>query len=398
VTRDCRYTAGMREPRRILLIKPSSLGDIIHALPVLAGLRARYPAAHIAWLAGTAFAPLLAGHPLLDEVIPFDRRAYGRMGRSATQVRAFVGFVRALRARRFDLVLDLQGLFRSGFLAWISGAPRRIGFADARELAWAFYTERVRTPRRCERDASSAVAPLNPAIPQSLDPAIHAVDKNLFLARRLGLPVDPPQFALGLTPAEHAAAAARVASVVGGAPAERAVVAVVVGARWESKLWPDERLAELVARLPEACGLPVVLLGGPEERARAAAVCAAVAPPPANLVGQTTLRELCAVLGQAALVISQDSGPMHIAAALGRPLVAIFGPTSPARTGPYSAAARVVTRGLPCAPCFARRCPLGHHACLRELPAADVLAAARAALAQPAPRDGRSPLTPAHVL
>jgi heptosyltransferase-1 len=326
----------VRQPRRILLIKPSSLGDIVHALPVLAGLRAAYPQAHIAWLVGNAFAPLLAGHPLLDEVIRFDRRRYGRMLQSRAVGAEFLRFVGDLRRRGFDLVVDLQGLLRSGFLSWASGARRRVGFAGARELAAAFYTQRVRCPTR----------------------DMHAVDKNLHLARTLGLPVDPPTFPLGLRDDEVAAFRRRL-----GPP----FVALLPGARWETKRWRPDRWAELVDRLPGGGFPPVVLLGAPEDRAYTEAILAACTTPVINLVGQTSLRELSAGLALADLVICHDSGPMHIAAALDKPIVAIFGPTNPARTGPYCRWARVVALPLPCAPCYQRQCPLGHHNCMQQL-------------------------------
>jgi lipopolysaccharide heptosyltransferase I len=338
-----------RSPQRILIIKPSSLGDIVHALPVLAGLRREYPRAHIAWLVGQGFAPVLAGHPLLDEVIPFDRRRYGRMLQSWGSVADFVRFVGALRRRRFELVVDLQGLIRSGFLAWASGARRRVGFAAAREFGWAFYTQRV----RCLRNEQ------------------HAVQKNLHLARTLGVPVDPPEFPLGLSAAEIAAARELLARVA-GRPIDR-FTAILPGARWETKRWRADRFAALIGRLHSSGFSPCVLLGAPEERAFADPIVAAGPPGVVDGVGRTSLRELCAVIALADLVICHDSGPMHIAAALGKPLVAIFGPTNPARTGPYCSTARIAALPLPCAPCYQRRCPLGHHNCMQQLDVADVL-------------------------
>ena len=135
-----------REFKRILIIKPSSFGDVIHALPVLNGLRRRYPQARISWLVSTACAGLLEGHPQLDEAIPFDRKRYGKIGRSATITLEFARFVGELRKRRFDLVIDLQGLFRSGFLSRACGAKVRIGLSDAREFGWIFHSQRVRVP------------------------------------------------------------------------------------------------------------------------------------------------------------------------------------------------------------------------------------------------------------
>ncbi len=352
---SCEAAQAVPAPK-ILLIKPSSLGDIVHTLPVLAALRRKYPAAHLAWLVGSAFAPILQGHPLLDELIAFDRRHYGSMLTRARALRDFVAFTAGLRRRRFDLVLDLQGLIRSGFLALASGAPRRVGFARAREGAWACYTQRVACPRQIR----------------------HAVDKNLHLARAVGLEPDPPQFPLGITAEERRAAAALLSRA--GVQAGEEFIAVLAGARWESKRWTAAGFAQLV-RGASALGLPrCVLLGGADERGSAAEISAGCGGLCGNLVGQTNLRELTALLERCAAVVCVDSGPMHIAAALDRPIVALFGPTDETRTGPYSRRASVIRNALPCAPCLARRCPLKHQECMQKLKPERVLAALQAAL------------------
>lgn len=335
-------------PERILIVKPSSLGDIIHALPVLAGLREAYPSAQISWLAGTSFAPLLEGHPLLHEVIPFDRAHYGRMWRRPDIFLEFLRFVAEVRRRRFDWIVDLQGLIRSGFLAWAGGAEKRVGFADAREFAWLFYTDRVRCPRG----------------------AVHAVDRNLAVARALGLMIDRPEFPLGLRPEEVVAARRLLERAARAALPE--FTAVIPGARWESKRWPAERFAALVDRLHRGGAPPCVLFGSPDERVVASEVRARCRSAVVDMTGQTSLRELAALLSVASQVVCNDSGPMHLAAALGRPLVALFGPTDPRRIGPYSGAARVVQHAVPCAPCYRRVCPLRHHNCLKLLEPATV--------------------------
>ncbi len=354
-------------PARILIIKPSSLGDIVHALPVLAALRARHPRARIAWLAGESFAPLLEGHPLLDDVIRFDRRRFGRMLQSPRIFWEFLRFVADLRRRRFDLVIDLQGLVRSGFLAFASGARERIGFAKARELAGAFYSRRV----RCPADD------------------VHAVDRNLCVAAALGLPADTPGFPLALRPDEHAQARALLADV-GTRPLER-FTAVLPGARWPSKQWPAQHWAGLLARLAQEDLPPAVLLGGPGDLPVLQAIQGACPVPLLSLVGRTSLRQLTALLARAELVICCDSGPMHLAAALGRPLVALFGPTNPQRTGPYGRAARVVSLSVPCAPCYARTCPLQHHDCLERLSIERVIAEVRKLRASLSSEPGAGP-------
>ncbi|MGE0480317.1 MAG: lipopolysaccharide heptosyltransferase II [Phycisphaerae bacterium] len=345
------------DPQRILIIKPSSLGDIVHALPVLAALRRAYPGAHIAWLAGTAFAPLLTGHPLLNEVIPFDRGRFGRMLRSPRIFSDFVRFVAGIRRRRFDLIIDLQGLVRSGFLALASGAPRRVGFADARECAWAFYTDPVRCP---------------PA-------ARHAVERNLVVGRALGLRVDTPEFPLAVTDDERAAAQ-RLLTDTAGAPLA-SFTAVLPGARWSTKLWKPERIAALLDRL-HAAGRPrCVLLGASSDRDFAEQILPHANCPVLDLVGRTSLRTLVALLDLSAQVVCHDSGPMHIAAALNKPIVAVFGPTDPARCGPWppdesARPMRVVRSAIACAPCYRRRC--GHKLCMEWLAVDDVAAAADA--------------------
>lgn len=343
--------------RRILLIKLSSAGDIVHALPVLAGLRWRWPKAHIAWLVSTSFAELLEGHPDLDEVISFDRQRFGRLGRRWSATRRFAEFCWRLWARRFDLVVDLQGLFRSGFLSLVSGAPVRIGLAEAREFAGTFYTRRL----------------------ASRPPHQHAVDRYYRAAGPLGFAHRPIRFPLAIKEADRAEAAGllRQAGLEG-----RRFAALAVGARWETKRWPAERFAELADALADRYALASVLTGSAADYAVGEEVCRLSTSGPLNLAGRTRWRHLLGLLEMASLVVTNDSGPMHLAAALGRPLVAVLGPTNPTRTGPYGRPQAVLRRNLPCSPCYLRTlqsCPYAH-TCLRDLPAEEVLAAVDRAL------------------
>lgn len=348
--------------KRILLVKPSSLGDIVHALPVLHGLRTRYPEARIDWLVSSAFAELLKSHDELDELILFDRRRFARIGRSRRPTQEFIRFVRALRARRYDLAIDLQGLFRTGFLTWTSGAPVRIGFRGAREAAWMFYTHRIRID----------------------DPDTHAVDRNYRVAELLGFDDVPVTFNLSLTRSDRVEARELLRTV--GLTGEKRVLAVVPGARWETKVWPAERFAEVIDQVHKRGGVRAVLLGSPDEVSLCERIAAACESAPVNLAGRTSLRQLAAVLGLTDLVLCHDSAAMHLAVALKRPLVCLIGPTNPRRTGPYRRIDDVVRLKLDCAPCYLRRlsqCRFDHR-CMNELDADTVVGAVEKAFARPA--------------
>jgi len=326
-------------PRRILIIKPSSLGDVVHSLPVLFLLRRQFPNAHIAWLVAPYCAGLLRGLKELDEVILFDRRFLGEAWYNPRAFLALCSFHRGLRRHNFDLAIDLQGLFRSGYFARVTGAALRVGLANARESAPVFYTHRVVVGT----------------------PEIHAVDRYLKIAAALGCPGEPIEFHFPVTDADRD----YIHTLI---PSPRPYAVFLPGANWPTKRWPAERFAELVSPLHRRFNLSAVVAGGDD-----AAGLAPLIPNTLDLTNRTTLPQLVALLERAALVIANDSGPMHIAAALGRPLVAIFGPTNSTRTGPYALPHAVVNSIAHCAPCYHRTC--SHHRCLRKLHIAPVLRA-----------------------
>ncbi len=359
VSRSASNLSG-RTFRRILLLKPSSLGDVVHALPVLHGLRTRYPEARIDWLIASALAPLLESHDELDDLILFDRQRFARLGRSLRVTKAFLGLVGTLRARRYDLAIDLQGLFRTGFLAWASGAPVRIGFRNAREGAGMFYTHR---------------AAIN-------DPNLHAVDRNYLVAGLLGFADVPITFNLALTDSERATARELFRSA--GLTGEQRVAVVVPCARWETKVWPAERFAATIDELHRRGGVRSVIIGSPQEVTLCDRIETACRSAPINLAGRTDFRQLAAVVGLADVVLGHDSAAMHIAVALQRPLVCLVGPTNPRRTGPYRRMDDVVQLKLDCAPCYLRRlaqCRFGHR-CMEELGVDTVVTAVERALAR----------------
>ena len=329
-------------PRRVLIIKPSAIGDVVHALPVLNLIRRGWPGAHVSWLVSPACAGLLDRHPQLDEVIRFERRRFGRAWRSPSAAAELAAFHRDLHGRGFDLVVDLQGLFRSGWLSFSTGAAVRVGTTADREFSGLFATRRVPVDRRTQQ----------------------ATDRYLAVAESLGLGRSPVEYVFPTDDADRAHVAALL-------PDARPYAVLVPTTNWPTKQWPLERYAGLVRPLRDRFGLSAVVAGGPE-------AAELDVPGATNLAGRTTLRQLVALLERASLVIAPDTGPMHIAAALGRPLVTVYGPTDPARTGPHGRPDTVLRLDLPCAPCLSRRCV--HQTCLRGLGVGPVLDAAAAQL------------------
>jgi heptosyltransferase-1 len=326
--------------RRIALIKPSALGDIVHSLPVLRALRQRYPRAHITWIINRSYAALIDGHPDLDATLCFDRGALRLGWRPAAAI--FLHFLRQIRRRRFDLILDLQGLLRTGLMTWASGAARKVGLFTAREGARWAYTD-VLAPGRLPSDVSS----------------VHAVDRYWWVAEALGVGTVAKSFHLPVEEASRQWAMQRLQ------PWPRPWLMMHVGARWETKRWPLPHFVELAQRALRRCGGTVILVGGPEEVRRVQGVVAALEPSSVSLAGQTNLRQLVAVLAFADVVVSNDSGPLHIAAALGRPVVAPYTCTSPLRTGPYGARPGAVATQVWCAASYRKRCD--RLDCMKEL-------------------------------
>src|ERR1043166_2177979 len=263
-------TLAEREFERILIIKPSSPGDIIHALPVLHGLRKRYPSAHLAWLVATPFAELIETDPALTEVILFDRKRFGFLGRSVRITGEFFSFLKELRAKRFDLVIDLQGLFRSGFLARATGAGARMGFARAREMAWLFYTDKVEAP----------------------DDDMHAADKNYAVASMLGFGETPMDFTIHLTSQDRQVAI----GLLRDAEIDHPFAALVPGTRWETKRWSAERFGELAGMIRERHELPSILIGGASDVPAAEQAIAVSGGAARNLCGTPTLRQAAALI------------------------------------------------------------------------------------------------------
>jgi heptosyltransferase-1 len=321
-----------REFNNILIIKPSAAGDIICALPILAGLRRRYPGARISWMVAKHLQDLLMGHPMIDEVIPFDRKRFGYLGLSWVVTRRFLKFLKSLRSAKYDLVVDLQGLFRSGFFSWASGAKVRIGPGEKREMGWIFYTHRM--PAR--------------------DRNTHIVDRIGAVGELLKIDFSEPEFPIYI----HEDARRRVGELLAEQNVEAdEFVAIAPGGTWSSKRWAVENFAELAGKIVTELGRRVVLIGGRGEMKLADVIVEKNAGKGVvNFTGLTTLPELLAVIEKAGAVVCNDSGPMHMAAAMGKCVTAIIGPTNAKRTGPYRKEEGVVKTGLACSPCYKKIC------------------------------------------
>jgi lipopolysaccharide heptosyltransferase I len=296
--------------KNILIAKPSALGDIVLALPALTALRKSFPEAKISWLVRPEFAALLENHPHLTEIISFDRKLLGKAWYHPRAFGALVSLIGRLRRSRFDVVFDFQGLFRTAILAWLSGCKKRFGMANAREFATLFYTDKI------------APDPQNP----------HLVDYYMRMIRAAGVSECGVEFVFP-PDGEVAASVAKLLADHGVAASNYAVF--VPGSAQPDKCWPVERFAILAEKTASQFGLSIVAAGTASEAALVETLKQKTRVPVTSLAGRTSLKELIALLRAARLVVSNDTGPGHIAAALGTPLVLMFSWSNPARIAPY---------------------------------------------------------------
>ena len=318
----------------ILIVKLSAIGDVIHTLPSLASLRRCYPQAHITWVVEEAASDLLMDHPMLNRVLISRRKRWIRdlkQGRHRGAVlREITGFVRSLRDRPYDLVIDFHGLLKSALFVLLSRGKRKLGYDSLQEGSGLFFNEKI---------------------PE--DMTKHAVERYLDFPRHLGCDTAKPEFPIGLRETHFKRMQALLAEKkidIG-----RGFVGVSPVAYWETKLWDEAKFAALCDLIVTELGMPVVFTGESPEGV-IARIRSLMQAPSASVAGETTLRELAALYKTASVLLTTDSGPMHLAAAVGTPVVALFGPTSPERTGPYGDRHIVIRHGLPCSPCFRKSC------------------------------------------
>ena len=333
---------------KILILKPSSLGDIFQALPVLRLLKLHFPTSKIFWWIDSSLAPLLEGDPDLTGIVRFERKRWGKPQHWPEMLRS----IRSLRAEKFDLVIDLQCLARSAGFAWLANGKMLVGLDEVREGARGFYDLAAR------RETFHT----------------HAVDWYLSVLPPLGVPVNKnfnwlperPQIAadvkrkwFGENSPFHAPSATR----------HHRLITLQPGARWENKRWPAIHFAELVRQT--AAQFPstrFAILGSRDDQPLGEIISRAAPDRCLNLCGATSLLEMIEWVRLCDLMVTNDTGPMHAAAALGKPIIALFGPTEPRRTGPYGQLKNVLRLDLPCSPCMSADCTFAKpNECLNAL-------------------------------
>jgi lipopolysaccharide heptosyltransferase I len=319
---------------KILFVKLSAIGDVVQTLPALEAIKKLYPASEITWVVEEAAAGILAGHPLIDRVLVSRRKTWSAMLRKPETVgeglRKIAAFFRELRLVHYDIAIDFQGLLKSGILIGVVRADRKIGFDRTREFSYLFLNERL----------------------PAYDIEKHALERYLDVARYLGAHDPAPVCTLPIA-AEVAGMKRKVAEV--SSEGNRIVVMNPV-ARWKTKLWPERNFAELADRVVRGKKAVVIFTGSPADREVNQRIIGMMREKAVNWAGETSLKELAAIATLSDVFITTDTGPMHLAAAAGAKVLALFGPTAPWRTGPYGQTQLVIRTGIDCSPCFRRDC------------------------------------------
>lgn len=326
---------AMDKPESILIVKLSAIGDVVHTLPLLEVLRKNFAEARIDWVVEEEAGQIVLGHPMLDHVLVSRRKAWQKSlmisGERSAALREMLLFIRELRAHKYDLVIDLHGLFKSGILTGLSKGKRKIGFTGGKEGSSLFLTER----------------------PYQVNYNQHALDRYLRTIDYLGFTRYPWKGEIPIGQPDRDAVESFI--LENNLENER-IVAINPMARWKTKLWEPERFSLLADRVQELLKGKVVFTGGPEDRIVIDEIVGHMKTTPLDLAGRTSLKALAYLYSKCFLLITTDTGPMHTAAAMGCPVVALFGPTAPWRTGPYGKGHRVIREELECSPCFKKRC------------------------------------------
>ncbi len=321
--------------RSILIIKLSALGDVVHTLPALEVLKNNYPKARIDWLVEEEAFPIVEGHRSLDQIIVSKRKKWvrglakrGGQGRVLRDVKVFLS---QLRSRKYDLVIDFQGLLKSGLLVWLTKGVHKVGMTGSREASRLFLNHK--------------------AIQVSYNQ--HAIERYLQICSSLGC--EDMRWE-GKIPykKQHAEAVRKVLYEKGydGSP----IIVISPMARWQTKLWRKEAFGELADKIQILLGYTVVFTGSSDDQSYIDDILGSMKSRALSTAGCIGLKELSCLFEMAEAAVTTDTGPMHIAAAMGCPVVALFGPTDPKRTGPYGLSHKIIRSGIQCSPCFRKQC------------------------------------------
>jgi len=334
----------MKIPKSILIIKLSAIGDVVHALPFLDVLRENFPDARIDWLVEEQAYQIIAGHSGLDRVIVSLRNSWKNR---LLQFKSFMSvikevkvFLKELRSYEYDLVIDLQGLLKSGVLVGLTKGKRKIGMSGAREGGWVFLNER----------------------PVPVDYDQHAIDRYLRVAGYLACDIGSWKGDIPVSDSDKK----WVNDLLNVSGVKKwPVVAINPMARWKTKLWDSESFAALANRITDELSCKVIFTGSNTDRNVIEDISGKMERRPINLAGQTSLKQLAYLFTRCAALVTTDTGPMHIAAAMGCRVVSLFGPTAPWRTGPYGQSHTVIRADLECSPCFKKKCE--DMRCMKEI-------------------------------
>ncbi len=346
--------------KKFLLIRVSSLGDVVHALPALSMLRANHPSAHIAWLVEEPYRDLLFDNPDLDEIIVI-RTRYWRKNWTLKTFGEIRDTIALLRERQFDVALDLQGLIKTGLIAFLSGARLRMGLhrKNCREPLNALFTNKKAS---------------------FISKGSHVVDISLNLIRLSGGTKPTPQPHPLEVPEEIRE---KVAMFFKENPElkTRSIAVVNPGAGFPTKLWKLDRFAKLADRIARELGLNILLAWGPGEKPMAEKIADSMTEK-SWIAPKTSIQESIALFGHTALMISCDSGPLHLCAGMGMPTVSIFGPTDPVRNGPYGSNHQVIYKEQPCSFCWKKTCAIETHDCMEQVEVEDVFQAVKTSVSK----------------
>jgi len=325
----------------ILIIKLSAIGDVVHTIPFVEVLKSNYPKLKIDWCLDKEMCPIVEGNPDINRIIVSNRNDWKRdlfyLSRWSGITKDVYCFIKELHKRRYDMVIDLQGLLKSGIITGICKADRKIGLNGAREYGWFFVNETV-----------------------SVNYNQHAIDRYLQVAEYLGCSSLNWSWKIYISDKEKREADNLISQInKNGLP----LVAINPCSRWETKLWPAEKFSELTKKLLDM-GIKPLFLGGIKDRKLIDSILDGLKGA-VNLAGLVNLKQLAYIYSRSDAVVTVDTGPMHIAVMAGARVVAIFGPTDPKRTGPYGKGHYVIRSGLPCSPCFKKECD--HMSCMKEV-------------------------------